>query len=112
MNPISPAQVAEAGTAAYAAKVKHAARDFEGVLLGELLRSLQQTFSTLPGSDPSSTGSDHYQYICTEALASGLAASGGFGVASMIAHNLLKTNAAETTPFGREATKVSSLARR
>jgi Rod binding domain-containing protein len=66
------------------------ARSFEAVLLESLLDSLEKTFSAVPGSE-SGQASDTYHYLGTQALAGALAQAGGFGIARMIANNLLKT---------------------
>jgi Rod binding domain-containing protein len=75
-------------TDGYAKRVAHAARQFEAVLLNQVLGSLEQTFSALPGKKPDSIG-DNYHAMGMQALASTLAAGGGVGIASMIVHNLL-----------------------
>jgi hypothetical protein len=64
-----------------------AAREFEAHLLGSLLDSLEKTFATVPGAN-STPGEDDYSYLGTEALASALADSGGFGLGAMIAQHL------------------------
>jgi len=64
-----------------------AARAFEANLIGSLLESLEKTFATVPGED-SVPGSDDYNYLGTRALAEGLAARGGFGIAAMISRHL------------------------
>lgn len=70
-------------------KAMHAARQFEAILLNSLLEPLQKAFSSLPGDDDQA-GSGEYQSMETQALATGLANAGGLGIASMIAHSLLK----------------------
>jgi hypothetical protein len=60
-----------------------AARDFEAQLIGTVLQSLEKTFAALPG-ESEIPGQDDYNYLGSEALASGLAAHGGFGIARMI----------------------------
>lgn len=64
-----------------------AARDFEANLIGSLLESMEKTFATLPG-ESTLAGADDYNYMGTQALAAGLAARGGFGIAAMIARHL------------------------
>ena len=64
-----------------------AAQEFEAHLLASLLDSLEKTFSTVPGQS-AVPGADDYNYLGTQALASALAASGGFGIAAMIAPHL------------------------
>lgn len=64
-----------------------AARDFEAQLIGSLLASYEKTFATLPG-ESDVAGSDNYNYLGTQALASALAAGGGFGIAAMITRSM------------------------
>jgi Rod binding domain-containing protein len=61
-----------------------AAQDFEALLLANLLRGMQQAFSAVPG-ESSDAGSDNLRDIATQSLASALAASGGMGIARLIA---------------------------
>lgn len=61
-----------------------AAREFEAQLIGSLLDSMEKTFGSLPGEN-NIPGADDYGYLGTQALAQGLAARGGFGIAAMIA---------------------------
>jgi Rod binding domain-containing protein len=64
-------------------KGQKAAREFEAQLIGTVLESLEKTFATVPGQNPIA-GEDNYNYLGTQALASALAAGGGFGIARMI----------------------------
>jgi hypothetical protein len=64
-----------------------AAQEFEAQLIGTVLESLEKSFATLPGQD-SVAGSDDYNYLGTQALASALAAGGGFGIAKLISEHL------------------------
>lgn len=68
-------------------KGQKAAREFEAELIGTVLESLEKTFAALPGQD-AIAGQDDYNYIGTQALASALAAGGGFGIAKMITEHL------------------------
>jgi Rod binding domain-containing protein len=79
--------------ATHARKVIHAAHEFEGVLLNTILGPLEQAFSSLPGKKPDSE-SDNYHYLGMQALSATLANHGGFGIADMIVHNLLKPDSA------------------
>jgi Rod binding domain-containing protein len=87
-------------------KIRQAAQDFEALLLGSLLRTLEQTFSACPG-DPHPAGSNDYAYLGTQALASGIAASGGLGIADLIVRNLMKYNGIEASGDSLSRTKVS-----
>lgn len=71
-------------------KVVRAAQDFESVLLGEMLQSLEKNLSAVPG-ESSAAGADDFHYLGTQALASALAERGGLGIARMIVRNLLKS---------------------
>jgi Rod binding domain-containing protein len=92
MNSISPLSVATlspslATAAKLSGKGAKAAREFEANLIGSLLESMEKTFATLPG-ESTMPGEDDYNYLGTQALAEGLAARGGFGIAAMISRNL------------------------
>ena len=68
-------------------KGRKAAREFEAQLIGTVLESLEKTFATVPGQD-GVAGEDNYNYMGTQALATALAAGGGFGIARMISAHL------------------------
>jgi len=70
------------------AKAAGAAHDFEALLLGSLLRSLQRGFSLLAEDESAAAGS--YKDLATEALARAMAARGGLGIADLILRNLVK----------------------
>ena len=108
MNAISPASGASPPgiEAKLANKVRHAAQEFESVLLQTLLEPLEKSFSTLPGKDDLS-GGDNYHYLGTQALASALSQSGGLGLARMMVHSLLKPQGLSIKVPGPEADKSS-----
>ena len=66
-----------------AARAEKAARDFEGILLGSLLDSLQKTFSGT-ADEEGTAGSSNYGMMGTQALAAAIAARGGIGIAELI----------------------------
>jgi Rod binding domain-containing protein len=68
-------------------KGQKAARDFEAQLIGTVLESLEKTFAAVPGHN-AMAGEDNYNYLGSQALASALAAGGGFGIARMISQHL------------------------
>jgi Rod binding domain-containing protein len=74
-------------------KGQKAARDFEAQLIGTVLESLEKTFAALPGQEQI-PGQDDYNYLGTQALASAVAAKGGFGIARMISSHLEDTKVA------------------
>src|SRR5271156_4912609 len=110
MSTISGLSAASAGTVfplsgtPALGKGQKAAREFEAQLIGTVLESLEKTFAALPGQD-AIAGEDDYNYLGTQALASGLAAGGGFGIARMISKHLEDTKAANegSTPPGAKA---------
>ncbi|MFZ0774292.1 MAG: hypothetical protein WCA49_23770 [Candidatus Sulfotelmatobacter sp.] len=91
------------GTPAWS-KGQKAAREFEAQLIGTVLESLEKTFAALPGQD-AIAGEDDYNYLGTQALASALAAGGGFGIARMISRYLegTKVAAEAANPPGAKA---------
>lgn len=70
-----------------------AAQDFEALLLANLLRGMQQAWSAVPG-ESSDAASDNLRDMATQSLASALAASGGMGIARLIASKLPPSQAA------------------
>lgn len=101
MNPLSLLSVASLPPELAAPPVtpltrgQKAARDFEAQLLGSLLQSMEKTFATVPG-DNAMPGEDDYNYLGTQALASALAAAGGFGIAHLINRQLGSTKVTPT----------------
>jgi hypothetical protein len=87
MNPLSSSAAISPGLATPLVPLTRgakAAREFEAQLLGPLLESLEKTFAAVPGGN--TPGADDYNYLGTQALASALAASGKFGIGTMINH--------------------------
>jgi len=84
---LSGAQVMPPLTATALGKGQKAAREFEAQLIGTVLESLEKTFAELPGQD-AMAGQDDYNYMGTQALASALAAGGGFGIAKLITQHM------------------------
>ena len=78
---------AESAVATEPPRSVRAAREFEASLVAALLASLEKSFAAVPG-ESSLAGSDDYDYLATRALADGIAAQGGFGIATMISRNL------------------------
>ncbi|MGD0270157.1 MAG: hypothetical protein ABSB14_13910 [Candidatus Sulfotelmatobacter sp.] len=74
-----------------------AAREFEAQLIGSVLESLEKTFAAIPGED-TMAGADNYNYMGTQALASVMAAGGGFGIAKLICEHFGGTKVAPGGP--------------
>jgi Rod binding domain-containing protein len=80
--------VTSADPAAVKAELKNekAARDFEALLLGPVLDSLQKSFAG--NEDAHTVGAADYRQMGTQALAQAIAARGGIGIAQLILHHL------------------------
>lgn len=70
------------------ARAIRAAKDFETLLIGNLLRSMQQSFSRLGGEQEKPAGFDDYDYMATQAIASALESGGGLGLSKLILKQL------------------------
>ena len=91
MGSLAPASVAtlspDLAAAPATLRGAKAAREFEASLIASLLESMEKTFATVPGEDDL-PGGDDYNYLGTQALAEGIAAHGGFGIAAFISRYL------------------------
>lgn len=69
------------------ARIRKGAEEFEAMLLGSWLRDAEQSFATVPGSDDDedAAGRDQMMSLGVQTLAQSMAASGGIGIAAMIA---------------------------
>ncbi len=68
-------------------KIEKGSREFESILLGSWLQQAEQSFSTLPGADDDDkdVASDSVTSFGVQALSTSMAASGGIGIAKMVA---------------------------
>ena len=71
-----------------AAALRRHATEFEAILIGQVLEKLKDTYSCVPGEQPSDAGHDTEASLATQALATGIAKAGGFGFARMILKSL------------------------
>jgi len=99
MPAVAPAHFGQPAAPDPAAKAKTAARQFEAILLNTLFGALEHSFSALPGKPADPIG-DNYHSLGMQALAAGVAAHGGLGIADRIARNLLKNSNQEAEPPG------------
>ena len=69
------------------AKIEKGARQFESMLLGSWLQQAEQSFATIPGAEDDEDAGQREQMMSlgVQSLADSLAASGGIGIAKMIA---------------------------
>jgi Rod binding domain-containing protein len=72
------------------AKIEKGARQFEAMLLSTWLQQAEQSFATIPGAedDEDAAGRDQMMSLGVQSLSESLAASGGIGIAKMIAKAL------------------------
>jgi Rod binding domain-containing protein len=73
------------------AKIAKSSTDFESILLGSWLQGAEGSFAKVPGGDEDDdddTSKDQFQGIAMQALAGSMTASGGIGIARMIAKSL------------------------
>jgi Rod binding domain-containing protein len=82
----NPATSADPAAVKAELKNEKAARDFEALLLGPVLDSLQKSFAG--NEDAHTVGAADYRQMGTQALAQAIAARGGIGIAQLILHHL------------------------
>ena len=75
------------------AKIEKGAKEFESMLLSTWLQQAEQSMATVPGAedDEDAAGRDQMMSLGVQSLASSLTASGGIGIAAMIAKALHAT---------------------
>ena len=83
-------------------KIEKSSKDFEAILLGNLLQSAEDSFGKVPGTDEEEndgdSGGSQFISMALQSLGTSLSGSGGIGIAKMITKSLHKTEeiAAET----------------
>ncbi len=72
------------------AKIEKSSTEFESMLLGTWLQQAEQSFATVPGAedDEDAAGREQMMSLGVQSLAQSMAASGGIGIAKMIAKAL------------------------
>ena len=93
VNPGSRLQLNEAQNAN---RISRAAREFEAMLLANLLGPLERTFSGISGEERV-MGSEAYQSLGMQAVATALANHGGIGIARMIVRSLMQSEGHDKT---------------
>ncbi|MGP8186255.1 MAG: hypothetical protein ACLQKY_09290 [Terracidiphilus sp.] len=71
-------------------KIEKGAKEFESMLLGSWLQQAEQSMASVPGAedDEEAGGREQMMSLGVQALAKSLSASGGIGIAAMIAKAL------------------------
>jgi Rod binding domain-containing protein len=74
-------------------KIEKSAQEFESMLLSTWLTQAEQSMATVPGAedDEDAAGRDQMMSLGVQSLANSMAASGGIGIAKMIAKALHAT---------------------
>lgn len=108
---VSPANTASAPSSAPApassdaenAKIDKSAKDFESLLLGSWLQKAYESFGSLPGEDDGDelgAGSEQFQGIAMQSLATSITNAGGIGIAKIMAEHLRKSAHASAAAHG------------
>jgi flagellar protein FlgJ len=91
VQPVSPGIAVRAGAEARPvddpAKIKDAAHQFEALLIGQMLKSMRDSEGGWMGTGEDEAGSSAMEYA-QEMFAQSLAASGGLGMANLVAKGL------------------------
>lgn len=75
-------------------KIDKSSKDFEALLLNSWFQKAYESFGSLPGSDDPDelgAGSDQFQGIAMQGLATAIVNAGGIGIAKMMADHLRKS---------------------
>jgi peptidoglycan hydrolase FlgJ len=88
-------------------KLVKAAQEFEGILISQLLGTLEGGMSSL-GGDSSMAGSDTLNSLATQVLAGSLARRGGLGIGQIIIHQLEPSLHGDRTEAGGQDIKTAS----
>ncbi|KAA6464439.1 hypothetical protein DYQ86_00225 [Acidobacteria bacterium AB60] len=79
-----------------ASKINKSAREFEAILVGTWLQQAEQSFATVPGGDEEDdAGKGQMMSMGVQALSTSIAASGGIGIAKMVAGALHRSEETE-----------------
>lgn len=96
------------------AKIEKGATEFESMLLSTWLQKAEESMATVPGADDGedSSGREQMMGLATQQMASSMAATGGIGIAKMIAKAMhAAENKAEVpavSPSDPGSTKVNT----
>ncbi len=89
-------------------KIEKGAMEFESMLLSTWLQQAEQSMATVPGAedDEDASGRDQMMSMGVQSLANSMAASGGIGIAKMVAkamHTQLDKAAVKTATTAKSA---------
>lgn len=89
-------------------RIDKSAKDFESLLLGSWLQKAYESFGSLPGEesdDELGAGSEQFQGISMQSLATSITNAGGIGIAKIMADHLRKA----AHPSGAPADAIPSI---
>ena len=88
------------------ARIDKGAQQFEAILMGTWLKEAEQSFGSVPGgNDDQDAGGEQMMSLGIQSLATSLAASGGIGIAKMVATAM---HAAADKSTGQAASTAAS----
>ncbi len=89
-----------------AKSIRHAAGEFESILLNQWLEGAESTFGSVPGGDEDEDAGDaQMKSFAVQALAKGITAAGGIGLAGLVSDALAKHTAESQPPTVQPPTK-------
>lgn len=93
-------------------KIEKSAQEFESMLLSTWLQQAETSMATVPGAedDEDAAGRDQMMSLGVHSLATSMAASGGIGIAKMIAKALHATADKAAGVTGKDMTKEAGVA--
>jgi Rod binding domain-containing protein len=96
------------------AKIDKGSKEFEAMLLGTWLQQAEKSYATVPGGDADdedAAGKDQMMSLGVQQLATSMAASGGIGIAKMVAHAMhLNADKAEAQSAGTKGVTGADMA--
>ena len=86
--------------------IRHAAAEFESILLNQWLEGAEATFGSVPGGDEDEDAGDaQMKSFAVQALAKCITAAGGIGLAGLVSDALAKHTAENQPSTVRPSTK-------
>jgi|SRR5579872_2008124 len=79
-------------------RVSNAASQFEGLLIGEMLKSARESSGGWMGTGEDDAAGDSAMGLAEQYFAQAMASGGGLGLAKMISSGLSKSAAPQSTP--------------
>jgi len=92
------------------ARIEKGAKEFESMLLSTWLQQAEKSMATVPGGDDDedAAGRDQMMGLGVQALSTSMVASGGIGIASMIAKAMHATSAKQSSDSDSTAASANA----